>query len=127
VHDSWILAVERLAGFRWESALRTWLAGFVINGIRQRTRREAREVQDLDDLCPTDDPSLRGAADRVDLEQAIAALPAGFRHVLILHDVEGYTHEEIAALLGIVPGTSKSQLARARGAVRRALSGTTEG
>ena len=61
------------------------------------------------------------SADRLDLERVIGELPAGFRHVLILHDVEGYTHDEIATLLDIVPGTSKSQLARARSAVRRAL------
>jgi len=127
VHDSWIRAVERLGDFHWESVLRTWLAGFVVNGVRDRTRRDAREPPGLDAPSPTDDASLRGVFDRVDLERAVAALPAGFRHVLILHDVEGYTHEEIAALLGIVPGTSKSQLARAHGAVRRTLGGKTGG
>jgi RNA polymerase sigma-70 factor (ECF subfamily) len=127
VHDSWIRAVERLGEFRWASALRTWLSGFVINGVRDRTRRDAREVAGLDEPFPTDDVWLTRALDRVDLERAVAALPAGFRHVLILHDVEGYTHEEIAALLGIVPGTSKSQLARARDAVRRTLGGKTGG
>lgn len=121
VHDVWIRAVERLPTFRWESALSTWLGGFVVNAVRDRSRRDARELPGIEDDRPANDIALLQAADRVDLERAIAQLPAGFRHVLILHDVEGYTHEEIAVLLGVVPGTSKSQLARARGAVRRAL------
>ncbi len=54
----------------------------------------------------------------MDLERAIASLPDGHREVLVLHDLEGYTHEEIAARLGIVPGTSKSQLSRARASLR---------
>jgi RNA polymerase sigma-70 factor (ECF subfamily) len=59
--------------------------------------------------------------DVIALERAVADLPDGYRAVLVLHDVEGFTHEEIGEVLGIVPGTSKSQLARARAAVRRSL------
>lgn len=121
VHDGWIRAVDRLSGFRWESALRTWLAAIVINAARERFRRDNRETPGADEWLPADDPVLGGVFDRLDLERAIAGLPEGFRLVLVLHDVEGYTHEEIAALLGIVPGTSKSQLARARAAMRSAL------
>lgn len=121
VHDVWIRAVERLPGFRWESSLTTWLGGFVVNVVRDRVRSERRESIGVEDHYSADDLALLEAADRLDLEKAIAALPHGFRQVLVLHDVEGYTHEEIAALLEIAPGTSKSQLARARGAVRRAL------
>lgn len=121
VHDVWIRAVERLPGFRWESSLSTWLGGFVVNAVRDRVRSERRESIGVEDHYSADDLALLEAADRLDLEKAIAALPHGFRQVLVLHDVEGYTHEEIAALLEIAPGTSKSQLARARGAVRRAL------
>ncbi len=127
MHDGWIRAGERLGGFRWESSLRTWLAGFVVNGVRERARRDARELPGIDDAAPREDVALREVASRVDLERAVAGLPDGFRHVLVLHDVEGYTHEEIAELLGIVPGTSKSQLARARAAVRRALGRAAEG
>lgn len=123
VHDMWLKALERLSSFRWESALSSWLAGFVVNLCRDRARGSQRELPPIDELHPADDLTLLKAADRVDLERAIAGLPAGFRHVLILHDVEGYTHEEIAAMLDIVPGTSKSQLARARQAVRQALGG----
>ena len=66
-----------------------------------------------------------GAADVSALRTAVAALPEGYREVLLLHDVEGHTHEEIGELLGISPGTSKSQLHRARGRMRQAL-GTHE-
>jgi RNA polymerase sigma-70 factor (ECF subfamily) len=121
VHDAWIRAVERLSGFRWESSLRTWLSGFVVNGVRQRIRREAREVGGTAALEQEEPAPIGDLARRIDLEVAIARLPDGFRQVLILHDVEGYSHEEIAALLDVVPGTSKSQLARARQALRRSL------
>jgi RNA polymerase sigma-70 factor (ECF subfamily) len=121
VHDAWIRAVERLSGFRWESSLRTWLSGFVVNGVRQRIRREAREVGGTAALEQEEPAPIGDLAGRIDLEVAIARLPDGFRQVLILHDVEGYSHEEIAALLDVVPGTSKSQLARARQALRRSL------
>ena len=63
----------------------------------------------------------------MDLEAAVAALPPGYRTVLVLHDVEGYTHEEIGATLGVAPGTSKSQLFWARQAVRAALGGRQKG
>ena len=121
MHDTWVRAVERLGGFRWEASLRTWLSAFVVNLVRERFRREARETELLEGGVAMEDQRLGGAIDRVDLERAVAGLPAGFREVLVLHDIEGYTHEEIAGLLGIVSGTSKSQLARARAALRQAL------
>jgi RNA polymerase sigma-70 factor (ECF subfamily) len=128
VHEAWMRAVPRLAEFRWEASLRTWLGAFVVRLARERWRRLAAEPLPLPDHgTATDDARLRGVFDRVDLERAIAALPDGFRQVLVLHDVEGFTHEEIAGLLDIVPGTSKSQLARARAALRRALGAPTGG
>jgi RNA polymerase sigma-70 factor (ECF subfamily) len=66
-------------------------------------------------------PQALAAEERVDLERAIERLPAGYREIFVLHDVEGYTHEEIGGLLGIEPGTSKSQLSRARQRLRTAL------
>jgi RNA polymerase sigma-70 factor (ECF subfamily) len=120
-HDAWVRAVERLAQFEWRSAFSTWLAGFAIRCARERFRDRNR-LDALDDRAsPLDDGPLRGAFDRMDLERAIGRLPPGYRQVLILHDVEGYTHEEIGALLGIDPGTSKSQLSRARHAMRAML------
>jgi RNA polymerase sigma-70 factor (ECF subfamily) len=125
VHDAWVRATERLSTFQWKAQLRTWLAGFVINAARERRRAEPDDVP-LDAVIVADsEPPLAGGFDRVDLERALSALAPGFRQVLVLHDVEGYTHEEIGRLLGIEPGTSKSQLSRARAAMRRLLGEAT--
>jgi len=125
VQRAWIRAVEGLAGFQWRAAFRTWLSGIAINCAREgwRERRLSLEV--------AWDPETQGIAgasadpgDRVDLERGIAALPHGCRQVLVLHDVEGFTHEEVAALLGIEVGTSKSQLSHARRRLRDYLTRT---
>lgn len=121
VQETWIRAVERMAAFRGDAPMRTWLSGFVVRVAQETMRGSARTVEQDLELVPGDDRQLSGAIDRVDLERAIAALPPGFRSVLVLHDVQGHTHDEIAELLGIVVGTSKSQLARARAALRLAL------
>ena len=122
VQEAWVRAARSLPSFRWESRLRTWLSGVVVNSWRDRVRARGREEaweRELDALPGGEVP----ASERLDLERAVAGLPNGFRAVLVLHDVEGFTHSEIASLLGIEAGTSKSQLARARLAVRRRLSG----
>ena len=103
------------------------MTGILINCHRERERAQRRDTSDDDvsidevidpaQACPLD----RSRVDRIDLDAAIKALPPGFREVLVLHDVEGFTHEEIATMLGLVPGTSKSQLARARRRVRELL------
>jgi RNA polymerase sigma-70 factor (ECF subfamily) len=119
VQEAWLRAARALPSFRWESALRTWLSRCVINCWHESTRRAAREPRDAADgpfAGPGQDP-----AERIDLERAIAALSDGFREVLVLHDIHGYTHDEIGALLGIEPGTSKSQLSRARSRLRELL------
>ena len=123
LQDAWVGAVERLATFEWRAALRTWLCGFVVNAARTLTRQAARDPgPSIEDLpLGHDDARLSGTIARVDLERALTDLPAGYRHVFVLHDVEGYTHDEIATELGITPGTSKSQLSRARAALRRRL------
>ncbi len=121
VQRSWIRAVEGLRGFAWRSTLRTWLSGIAINCARElwRAQRASPEVAwDAGTLAaaPGTDPGAR-----VDLERAIARLPRGYREVFVLHDVEGFTHEEIGELLGIEPGTSKSQLSHARRQLRDSL------
>jgi RNA polymerase sigma factor (sigma-70 family) len=120
VHDAWVMGARRFASFEHRSSLRTWLAGFVVNGARRSWRADAR-AGELDREPATEDTDLVHAAERVDLERAIAKLPPRARHVLVLHDVEGWTHEDIARQLGIEEGTSKSQLSRARSLVRRQL------
>jgi RNA polymerase sigma-70 factor (ECF subfamily) len=118
VQESWVRALTALRTFRAQSALRSWLCGVLVNVRRGRIRADWRIV-DAPDVEPLADPA--GGDDAIDLERAIAALPEGARDVYVLHDVHGYTHREIAALLGIVEGTSKSQLNRARHLLRNSL------
>jgi RNA polymerase sigma-70 factor (ECF subfamily) len=127
VQEVWIRAVERLHTFEWRSSFTTWLTGIAINVFRERERsdRSAGRVFRPDGpACAStaDPPSTAGSPDRrIELERAIAALPPGYRRVFVLHDIEGYTHPQIAEALGIEEGTSKSQLSRARQALRELL------
>jgi RNA polymerase sigma-70 factor, ECF subfamily len=122
IQDTWIRACKSLARFEWRSSLRTWLTGILINRIRELSREPQRhQEENLTDESKIAD--IVPAGQRIDLEQAIARLPNGYREVLILHDAEGYTHEEIGVLLDVSAGTSKSQLHHARQAVRALLSG----
>jgi len=119
VQDTWIRATRSLEGFRWESRFETWLTGIGLNLCRNRLRRAGR----WDDL---EEDTLRRVEappgeDRIDLERAIGLLPAGCRTVLIMHDIEGFKHSEIAERLGVSEGTSKSQLWSARRHLRRLL------
>ncbi|MBV8200586.1 MAG: RNA polymerase sigma factor [Acidobacteria bacterium] len=122
VQEAWVRAAGALATFSWRSSLRTWLVGITINCCREILRVRSPRFQ----LAAEPEP-LAGAAgaagaattaERLDLERAIERLPDGYRAVLVLHDIEGLTHAEIAGRLGIDPGTSKSQLSRARRALR---------
>jgi len=128
VQETWIKAVERLDGFRWESELGTWLHAIAVNLSREALRRRGsrREVEWPEEEEPAAVPPPE-TIEPVDLEAAIAALPPGYRTVFVLHDVEGHTHEAIAQELGVTPGTTKSQLFRARRAVRARLATDHEG
>ncbi len=123
--QAFIRAWEMLGSFRGESAIGSWLHRIAVNTVladyRAQRRRSAHvEVSDnldaLDDSgdCPSPDTAL-------DLEQAIALLPQKARAILVLHDIEGYQHEEIAIMLDIAPGTSKSQLHRAHKLLKERL------
>lgn len=123
--DVFVRAWQRLGGFRGESAFSSWLHPIAVNVAyserRSRRRRESR-VMATDDLTPFDSGSAeKHPALGVDLERALSGLPDGAREVFVLHDVEGYKHEEIANLTGIATGTSKAQLHRARRLLREAL------
>ena len=123
VQEAWIRALERIDRFDGD-AWTPWLRGFVVNCWRERLRRRSRHREvALHDAEPTIDAADPGAllVDTAAVRAAVRALPDGYRAVVVLHDVEGYTHEEIAALLGITAGTSKSQLARGRAALRARL------
>jgi RNA polymerase sigma-70 factor (ECF subfamily) len=123
--DTFVRAFERIADFRGEASLATWLhaiaVSVILNGLKKVTRIRRREegMDVLPEVIATTrqaEPDLKHR-----LHAAIDALPNGYRMVFVMHDVEGYTHEEIASSLGIEPGTSKAQLSRARGKLREAL------
>jgi len=120
IQETWIRACKKLGDFEWRSSLRTWLTGILINCARESLREsERRQEEDLHDRLEIfAEPQT--LAD-LDLERSIERLPAGYRYVLTLHDIEGYTHEEIGSLLEITTGTSKSQLFNARRALRSVL------
>lgn len=124
VQETWVRAVRQLRGFRWRSSLGTWLCGIAHNLCRERLRR-LRTRDEKEAVTPPD--ARVSAAEpgglHLDLERAIALLPARCRTVLVLHDLEGWTHQEIARDLGIAAGTSKSQLFEARRRVRTWLEG----
>jgi RNA polymerase sigma-70 factor (ECF subfamily) len=122
VHETWLRVTRALPSFRWDSSLGTWMRGVLLNCHREACRRRARlRLVDTDVETLPEHGSARGAEDRVDLERALARLPVGYRRIVVLHDVEGYTHQEIGRLLGIDPGTSKSQLSRGRARLRAML------
>jgi RNA polymerase sigma-70 factor (ECF subfamily) len=116
---------RKLGSFRGESAFSSWLYPLTVNVAlserRSRRRRDARIVATDDPASLERAPGAPRPEAGFDLEKAMAALPPGARAVFVLHDVEGRTHEEIAAMLDLAPGTSKAQLHRARRLLREAL------
>jgi RNA polymerase sigma-70 factor (ECF subfamily) len=122
--DIFVRAWQKLGTFRGEAAFGTWLHRLGINvilGRRESLGIRRQRFVDGDaplELVPTRRASLEAA---MDVENAIERLPDGARQVFVLHDIEGYRHEEIAGMLGLATGTSKSQLHRARMALRQHL------
>lgn len=123
--DTFIRAFDRIGQFRGESALSSWLhtiaVSVTLNGLRTFKRRDAlaaplEDARDAGKWPVESEPDLK-----VRMRLAIDALPEGTRTVFVLHDVEGFTHEEISGQLGVAIGTSKSQLSRAREKLRVAL------
>jgi RNA polymerase sigma-70 factor, ECF subfamily len=123
--DVFVRAWEKLGTFRGESAFGTWLHRLAVNVmLGRRASLGTRRARELPDDSALDHVAGRRQSPELsmDFEQAIARLPDGARQVFVLHDVEGYRHEEIAGMLGVAAGTSKSQLHRARMALRHHLS-----
>lgn len=123
--DVFVQAWRKLGQLRDAGSVLGWLRRIAVNALRRDRRSAARRharVQLVGDPAQVE-RGFTGPVpeDRLALERAIAALPEGARAVLVLHDIEGYRHAEIAALLGITPGTSKSQLHRARSLLRETL------
>ena len=121
--EAWVRAVSRLASFEWRSQLSTWLVAILMNCAREGWREEAG-VETLEIEPAAFDRELESTPARVDVERALARLPPGYRRVVVLHELEGYTHEEIALMLGIDPGSSRSQLHHARRRLRSLIGET---
>ena len=126
--DVFVRAWEKLGQFRGESAFGTWLHRLAVNVVlndrqAEKRRREQHDdgIEDTDQLSYGDVRPLPVPGLSIDLESAIATLPPGAKKVFVLHDVEGYTHEEIAGMLGVTAGGCKAQLHRARMLLRQVL------
>jgi RNA polymerase sigma-70 factor (ECF subfamily) len=124
VQDAFVRAWERLTTFRGQSSLATWLhrlaTNIALEHLRSTTRDTLRLIGGDDDVYGA--RSFAGQLEaRIDLETAVARLPAGARVVFVLHEIEGYSHEEIAQMTGIAAGTARVQLWRARRALMRLL------
>ena len=125
MQDVFIRAWRRISTFRGDAAFGSWLHRLAVNTMLENARGERRRIARV---LPMDDTSrLEGAARssgvdlRMDMEEAVASLPQGARLAFVLHDVEGYQHQEIAAQLGVSVGTIKAQLHRARRLLRERL------
>jgi len=123
--EVFVRAWRKLGSFRGESAFSSWLYPLTVNVAlserRSRRRRDARIFAADDPASLERAPGAPRPETGFDLQKAMAALPPGARAVFVLHDVEGRTHDEIAAMLDVAPGTSKAQLFRARRLLREAL------
>ena len=131
--EAFLHLFRKLGSFRGESAFSTWLHRMTVNLVLMQLRKKGLQLVSLEEtLDPsqddgpkrdfgTADPALTGSVDRVTLERAVATLPPGYRLIFVLHDVEGYEHNEIASMLECSTGNSKSQLHKARLKLRELL------
>jgi len=134
MQEAFLQLFRKIGTFRGESAFSTWLHRMTVNVVLMRLRKKSLPVASLDEATEPDEeaggprkdigaPDLRlsGAVDRVNLERSIDRLPPGYRTVFVLHDVQGYEHNEIAGIMGCSVGNSKSQLHKARTKLRDLL------
>jgi RNA polymerase sigma-70 factor (ECF subfamily) len=121
VQDTWLKGCRALGSFNGNAKFSTWLTTIGVRAVYSRFTPAHAEHVGLSETLPAADAGDH--ADGVDLERAIAALNDHQRAVVILHDIEGYTHEEIGQQLGVATGTSKATLSRARASLRRMLNG----
>jgi len=125
---------RKMDSFRGESAFTTWLYRVAVNVVLMRLRRKSLSTSSLEDVIEVrggvlsltqilgaPDQALTTALDRLNLERAVSQMPAGYKQVFLMHYVEGYGHREIARMLGLSIGTSKSQLYKARVRLRQLL------
>jgi len=134
MQEAFLQLFRKIGTFRGESAFSTWLHRMTVNVVLMRLRKKSLPVASLEETTDPDDetggprkdigaPDLRlsGAVDRVNLERSVEKLPPGYRTVFLLHDVQGYEHNEIADIMGCSVGNSKSQLHKARTRLRDLL------
>src|ERR1051325_11088493 len=129
--DIFIVLLHKAGDYRAEASFTTWLHRLTVNQVlmhfrKKKAKREEQAGDEPEDAsAPRRAPGARPAqlVDRITLEDALARLPPGYRAAFVLHDVEGYEHEEVARLLGCAVGTSKSQLHKARTKLRKLLKG----
>jgi RNA polymerase sigma-70 factor, ECF subfamily len=130
--EAFLQLFRKIGTFRGESAFSTWLHRMAVNVVLMQLRKKGLPVVPLDDTMDTEeeapkkelgalDPSLAGSIDRLQLQRAVEDLPPGYRSIFVLHDVEGYEHNEIAEIVGCSVGNSKSQLHKARLKLRELL------
>ena len=130
LQEIFLSAHRKLEGFRGDAALGTWLYRLATNQcldyLRSRAAKTSQMTGTIDDEIGLSDASSRGLAERtvakMDLERALAQLPEGARAAFVLHDVQGLEHREVAEVLGVAEGTSKSQVHKARLKLRALLS-----
>jgi RNA polymerase sigma-70 factor (ECF subfamily) len=132
--ETFLAVLRGIREFRGQSAFTTWLHQVTRNTVLMSLRKKKLQETSLEEIMGTESESgrpplelgtrdrhLEATADRMILRHAVSKLSRGFRKILVLHDVHGYEHREVAAILGCTPGTSKSQLHKARARVREAL------
>ena len=130
--EAFLQLFRKIGTFRGESAFSTWLHRMAVNVVLMHLRRKGLAVVSLDETAEGDedapkkdfgaeDLTLSGSIDRLQLQAAVERLPPGYRTIFVLHDVEGYEHNEIANLVGCSIGNSKSQLHKARMKLREFL------
>jgi RNA polymerase sigma-70 factor (ECF subfamily) len=130
--EAFLQLFRKIGTFRGESAFSTWLHRMAVNVVLMQLRKKGLPVVSLEDTVDseqdtpkkelgTPDPLLAGSIDRLQLQRAVETLPPGYRTIFLLHDVEGYEHNEIADMVGCSIGNSKSQLHKARMKLRELL------
>jgi RNA polymerase sigma-70 factor (ECF subfamily) len=132
--EAFLQLFRKIATFRGESAFSTWLHRLAVNVVLMRLRKKSATESSLDEMTEPDEESggprrdfgmpdlrLSGSIDRVNLQRAVDQLPPGYKAVFVLHDVQGYEHNEIADIMDCSIGNSKSQLHKARMRLRELL------
>jgi RNA polymerase sigma-70 factor, ECF subfamily len=130
--EAFLQLFRKIGTFRGESAFSTWLHRMAVNVVLMQLRKKNLPVVSLEDTLESEeesprkelgapDPLLASSIDRMQLRRAVEALPPGYRKIFVLHDVEGYEHNEIAEIVGCSIGNSKSQLHKARMKLRELL------